>query len=391
MQLSNLKTPCFILDSDKLVSNVLEFKRALNSRFSNHCIGYSIKTNSLPYMLHMLNELGCYAEVVSYTEYALALQVGFEKSHIVYNGPAKDKETFLDAIKNGAYVNIDTKREIEWLNDLNKQHSYKVGIRVNLNLGKISPEDAKEGESDSRFGFSFENGELEEAINKIQLCKNVKLGGLHLHRTSLTRSLNVYRNICKYAIRIINSLGLELDYIDVGGGYFGDKPNAPTYKEYVDTIYSSLLEEGIDVSKMKVIVEPGNAIVASPFSFLSEIIDTKKIGDSQIIVTDGSRNDVDPFFPKKDYFKSFIRKQEEKVFIDSQMVVGCSCLEYDKLFTLQNQPLLNVGDRILYQNVGAYTMTLSPLFIRFFPRVYLKTLNGYEIIREEWTVNDLKQ
>ena len=36
-------------------------------------------------------------------------------------------------------------------------------------------------------------------------------------------------------------------------------------------------------------------------------------------------------------------------------------------------------------------MTLSPLFIRFFPRVYLKTLNGYEIIREEWTVNDLKQ
>lgn len=95
MQLSNLKTPCFILDSDKLVSNVLEFKRALNSRFSNHCIGYSIKTNSLPYMLHMLNELGCYAEVVSYTEYALALQVGFEKSHIVYNGPAKDKETFF--------------------------------------------------------------------------------------------------------------------------------------------------------------------------------------------------------------------------------------------------------------------------------------------------------
>ena len=183
---------------------------------------------------------------------------------------------------------------------------------------------------------------------------------MHLHRTSLTRSLNVYRNICKYAIRIINSLGLELDYIDVGGGYFGDKPNAPTYKEYVDTIYSSLLEEGIDVSKMKVIVEPGNAIVASPFSFLSEIIDTKKIGDSQIIVTDGSRNEGAP-------------------------------LEFDQLFTLQNQPLLNVGDRILYQNVGAYTMTLSPLFIRFFPRVYLKTLNGYEIIREEWTVNDLKQ
>ena len=97
------------------------------------------------------------------------------------------------------------------------------------------------------------------------------------------------------------------------------------------------------------------------------------------------------FSVKKTILNLSSESKRKKVFIDSQMVVGCSCLEYDKLFTLQNQPLLNVGDRILYQNVGAYTMTLSPLFIRFFPRVYLKTLNGYEIIREEWTVNDLKQ
>ncbi len=120
-------------------------KRAFEqSLFQTIALDTQLRRIHFLYMLHMLNELGCYAEVVSYTEYALALQVGFEKSHIVYNGPAKDKETFLDAIKNGAYVNIDTKREIEWLNDLNKQHSYKVvGIRVNLNLGKISPEDAK--------------------------------------------------------------------------------------------------------------------------------------------------------------------------------------------------------------------------------------------------------
>ena len=38
MQLSNLKTPCFILDSDKLVSNILKYKRAFIRRFSNHLI-----------------------------------------------------------------------------------------------------------------------------------------------------------------------------------------------------------------------------------------------------------------------------------------------------------------------------------------------------------------
>ena len=38
MQLSNLKTPCFILDSDKLVSNVLEFKRALTEKLNKPVI-----------------------------------------------------------------------------------------------------------------------------------------------------------------------------------------------------------------------------------------------------------------------------------------------------------------------------------------------------------------
>ena len=53
--------------------------------------------------------------------------------------------------------------------------------------------------------------------------------------------------------------------------------------------------------------------------------------------------------------------------------------------------VVSIKSVIPSSDVKKGAMTLSPLFIRFFPRVYLKTLNGYEIIREEWTVNDLKQ
>ena len=94
-------------------------------------------------MLVILKQLGCYAEVVSYTEYELALLEGFDKTHIIYNGPLKSKETFLDAIKNGAIVNIETKRELDWLAYLDPNKNYGVGIRVNLDLGSISPTDAK--------------------------------------------------------------------------------------------------------------------------------------------------------------------------------------------------------------------------------------------------------
>ena len=59
-----------------------------------------------------------YAEVVSYDEYNLVLKCGFDKSHIIYNGPMKDKASFIDALENGAIVNIETKRELDWLLEL---------------------------------------------------------------------------------------------------------------------------------------------------------------------------------------------------------------------------------------------------------------------------------
>ena len=74
-----------------------------------------------------------------------------------------------------------------------------------------------------------------------------------------------------------------------------------------------------------------------------------------------------------------------------QTIVGCSCLEYDKLFSIVNEPEIEIGDKIVYYNVGAYTMTLSPLFIRFFPKVYLLTPLGYEEIRQEWKADNLLQ
>ena len=275
MELSNIKTPCFVLEVDKLTQNIRSFKSALNSRFKENVLSYSVKTNSTPVLLDYVKKEGGYAEVVSYHEYKLALALGFKPSRIIYNGPLKDQETFLHALGNGAIVNIDTKRELDWLRLLPPGKVYNVGIRVNLNLSVISPEDCKDNEEYSRFGFSSENNELEETITLVKKLRNVRLTGLHLHRTSKTRSLSVYQNICEYAIKVIKNYDLAIDYIDIGGGYYGDMPGKPTYKDYVDTI-ADALSNYFDLSKLTLIVEPGNAIIASPFTFYSSVIDTKK-------------------------------------------------------------------------------------------------------------------
>ncbi len=390
MNENEIKTPCFVLDLDKSQDNIQRFRGALSSRFSNYVLGYSIKTNSTPILLDIIKNNGCFAEVVSYTEYNLALAVGFPPTNIVYNGPLKDKQTFIHAITNGAYVNIDTKRELSWLCDLPKDKIYNIGLRVNLNLKQISPEDCKEGEEYSRFGFSDEHGELFEAINVIKSFSNIRLAGLHLHRTSKTRSLDVYRNIANYAIEIVKKYSLNLDYIDAGGGYYGDMPGKPTYQDYVNII-ADTLSQYLDCSKLVLIVEPGNAIIASPYSFYSSVIDTKRIKDNNIVVIDGSRNDIDPFFHKKDYFKTFVTQMTERSTINKQVIVGCTCLENDRLFEIDNHAQLKVGDIIKFHFVGAYTTCISPLFIRYFPRVYIQKDSKYELVHEEWTPKEYLQ
>lgn len=387
MTISDLKTPCFIFDQQEFCKSVSGFQDALSCVTEDCIIGYSVKTNSLPYVLSFAKVLGCYAEVVSYDEYQLALICGYEPAHIIYNGPMKSKATLLEAVQKGAIVNIETKREIEWLKDLPINGSYPIGIRLNINISRISPDDADGGNDFSRFGFSDETTDFREAIFTIQSIPQVRLVGLHIHRTTHSRSIDFYRRSIRYAANVAKKYNLCLSYLDVGGGYFGIFPNKPTYVDYSRAISAACLENGL--GHIKVIVEPGNALHASSFAFLSEVIDVKQIErELYNVTTDGSRNDIDPFFRKSRYLFQLVRQTTNTSEVLRQIISGCTCLEYDQLMELKDEPLLQVGDRILYNNVGAYTMALTPMFIRYIPRVYTYKEGEYYLVRQEWTANE---
>lgn len=388
--LQSLRTPCFILDKNELENSVKGFQKALYNNFSKSIVGYSVKTNSTPYCMKLVGDMGAYAEVVSHDEYELARLCGFSPDKIIYNGPMKSKETFLEAITKGAIINIETKRELAWLKELPLDGFFKVGIRLNINISNISPDDADGQNDNSRFGFSDETFEFKNAINFISSLPNVSLSGLHIHRTAHSRSINFYKNSIRYACETIKKYSMTLDYIDVGGGYFGIFPNKPTYQQYSDAFYCVLSEYGL--SQLCVIVEPGNALVASCYSFLSEVIDVKHAEPNRwFVTTDGSRNDIDPFFKKSTYMVDELYFSNDSQVVSEQIITGCTCLEYDRLYTLKEKRLLTVGDRLLYKNVGAYTMCLSPLFIRYIPKIYVIENDEVKLVREKWTAKEYIQ
>ena len=93
------KTPYYVIHEDELNDNFKKLREALEKHWGNYIIGYSYKTNALPWIIKHFNSLGCYAETVSEDEYNLAKYIGVAKNQIIYNGPIKTKKSFLEALE----------------------------------------------------------------------------------------------------------------------------------------------------------------------------------------------------------------------------------------------------------------------------------------------------
>ena len=377
---NSLSTPYFVIDKAELDGAVAKFKAALDKYWPNWIAGYSYKTNSTPWIIEYFRDNGFYAEVVSDDEYDLACAIGCSRK--IYNGIIKSKETFLESVKNGDIVNIDSDREIEWLDELVDKTSVKVGIRVNFDIEKMCPGQSQEPEEGGRFGFCYENGELIRAIDKIR-SKGVTLAGIHLHQSSKTRSLDIYRAICEVAVKVASEYDLDLEYVDVGGGFFGGLPGKPQYDDYM-ALMSSILSERFSPDKTALIVEPGMALIGSPISFVTSVTDVKKTSYSTFVVTDGSRCNIDPLMKKTGYFYDTKYADDDREIMDKQIISGYTCMEHDRLFIMENAKELKEGDRIIYHKVGAYTMCLSPLFIKYHPDIYVDDGGNMTLVRPRW-------
>lgn len=379
-----IKTPYYIIHKEELDENFSKLKNALKKYWNNYIVGYSYKTNALPWIIKHFNSLGCYAEVVSEDEYNLAKYIGVKNGKIIYNGPIKTKESFIEAIRNGCIVNIDSIREIEWLDEISSSER-RVGIRINFDIESMCPGQSQCTNEGGRFGFCYENGELARIIDLL-LKKGTKIIGIHLHTSSKSRGLDIYRAIAEVACKIQREFDFSLEYIDVGGGFFGGLSNKPQFDEYI-SLMEGILSECFDKSKTKLILEPGMALIGAPISYVTSVIDIKDTQYNRFVVTDGTRTSIDPLMTKTSYFHSYIINEKRKLH-PKQIIVGYTCMEHDRLYIEENGETLCLGDRIIYNKVGAYTMCLTPLFIKYFPDVYVEESGKMHIVRKAWTIEN---
>lgn len=381
-------TPSYVLDLPVLEEQVAGFRRALDRHWPNAILSYSFKTNSLPWLLSFMHRRGVWAEVVSDSEHELALAVGFSPDRIVFNGPVKGRDRLRQALLHGTVINLDSKREVRWAAELAAEESDRVlraGLRVNWDLDVRCPGENTVAGTSSRFGFNAENGELGQAITTLESA-GVHVTGLHMHRNSRTQSLEVFRAAAAVAAEVITSHQLRLDWIDIGGGFFNSPGGSPTFGQYVSAIRKEL-DGTIDVEQTRLIVEPGGSLIAVPLEFHAQVIDVKKIGGQRFVITDASRTDIDPQFRREKEFGLRLETASTES-APEQVVCGFTCMENDRLTVLKDAPLLGEGDRIVFERVGAYTMSYQSSFIEFPPAVFVRHGESLEQVRRRGTAED---
>lgn len=354
----------FIIDAIKFRKNFKKFLKVFKANYPKVCIAYSYKTNYTPHLCEIVNKEGGYAEIASEMEYYAARKLGVSNDRIIYNGPSKSKRSFIKAAKGGAIINIDNISEISFLKSAansNLAKTLKVVFRINFDIGNNT----------SRFGVDPEGLELKILLSAVKSLPNVRLMGLHCHFPFRDlKSFRVRVEKLSSLIKVIFPNSLP-EIINIGGGYYSENiPSGITklklkYSDYAKLIGKILTKNFSKEKKWPTLfLEPGTALVADCQSFVTLVNSVKLIRGVGFATVAGSVMDISPNtrsinLPVTPILNPNIKRAKYHSLYN---VVGYTCIESDYLSKKLKAPL-SVGDFLVYDNVGSYSIVMRPPFI----------------------------
>jgi diaminopimelate decarboxylase len=387
-------SPLFVFSQRELEEKYREYKTAFSSRYPNVQFWWSYKTNYLDAICKIFHKLGSKAEVVSEFEYQKARRLGVEGRDIIFNGPYKPKHILRQALQEGAMIHIDHFYEINDIEDVARELGLKevgVAIRCNMNTG-VYPQW-------SRFGFNIENGEAYEAVRRLYKGGILKLVGLHAHIGTFMLSSSAYRVEVEKLMRLKNwsenQFGVEVEYIDIGGGfasrnrlkgvYQPPEVIVPSPDEYAEAVTGAIYDN-YQGKLPKLYLETGRALVDEAGYLLTSVFATKRLPDGKKgYVVDAGVNLLYTAFWYN--FELFLDKRYEGLNEPSQ-VNGPLCMNIDVIAENVMLPPLERGTIMTIWPVGAYNYPQSMQFIQYRPRVVLIDTNGTpHLIREADDLN----
>ncbi len=322
---------------------------------------YAVKTNPDPQVIRAMKQGGVKGfDVASLEEIRLVRQMA-PRAELHFMHPVKMPEDIRAAYFEYGVRNFVLDHEDELFKIMRETDlAQDLNLTVRIALPKT---DKALIDFSGKFGAT-----MAEAIDLLNKCRPVsqKLG-LSFHVGTQMSDPAVYARAISYAADIISACGVKVDTLNIGGGfpvaYEGDE-NLQSLGDYMQDIKTALIKSGL--GKIKLLAEPGRVLVAKGAALVARV-ELRK-GD-MLYINDGVYGGL---FDAADWVGTQYPVQavscdrpftaETRAF----QMSGPTCDSLDMMkgpFVLPGD--IGIGDWIVFENTGAYSMALRSNFNGF--------------------------
>ncbi|XP_074123853.1 antizyme inhibitor 1 isoform X2 [Sminthopsis crassicaudata] len=321
---------------------------------------YTVKCNSAPAVLEILAALGTGFACSSKNEMALVQELGVSPENIIDISPCKQSSQIKYAAKTGVNI-MSCDNEIE-LKKIARNHP-NAKLLLHIATEDISGDE----ESNMKFGTTLKNcRHLLECAKEL----DVQIVGVKFHVSSSCKEPQVYIHALSDARCVFDmagEFGFKMTILDIGGGFTGSEFQLQEVNHVISPLLDVYFPEG---SGIKVISEPGSYYVSSAFTLAVNIIAKKAVENVSSGGKTGSNEPAFMYYMNDGVYGSFASKLSENLNtipevhkkykkdapLFTSSLWGPSCDELDQIVENCLLPELNVGDWLIFDNMGADTL-----------------------------------
>ena len=349
-------TPCYVYSRCALVGAFESFRKSFPR--ANPLICYAVKANGNLSLLSILAELGAGFDIVSGGELARVKAAGGDWKKTVFSGVGKSRDEINEALAVGVMaLNVESESELNRIEESARAAGIiaPISVRLNPDVDAKTHPYVSTGLAAHKFGLA--ESEAIALMRRAKKSPHLRAVGLSSHIGSQVGDDDAFVAAAKRVAEAADKLKKEkipLAHIDLGGGfavdYQGDSPPSDWQK------YDRALESLFDLTQVRIVLEPGRAIVARAGILLTRIEYLKKNGARNFAVVDAAMNDfLRPALYDAHHRIEAVatRPEESRLF----QIVGPVCESADRLG--EANLAISEGDLLAVRDAGGYGMAMS--------------------------------
>ncbi len=397
-------TPLYVLDEDLIRENCRTYKNAMDKYYGGRgLVLYANKALCTLFTCRVAKEEGLGLDVVSGGELYTALKADFPMEKVCFHGNNKTNDELLLAVENNiGHVIVDNIYELERLDKIAEKLGkvQKIMFRIKPGVDAHTHSFVQTGQIDSKFGVALENGEAFEIIEKAVGMQNVKVTGVHCHIGSQIFDIEPFLKTAEVMMDFVgdlkDKLGLEIDELNLGGGYgirYTETDDPIEYDEYIrhvsEVVKAKAEERGVKLPF--IFMEPGRSIVASAGVTLYTVGGVKDIKNvRKYISVDGGMCDNPRYIMYESEYTAVVANNANAVPSETVTIAGKCCESGDILIKDAKMPKIKVGDTLAVLATGAYNHSMSSNYNRIPRPAMVAVSNGKaKVVVKRETYEDL--